>query len=169
MGKKFDLWSLPEVLIIHLKRFSYNRYWRDKIDTVIDFPVKNLDMTPYVINSSHGQAVYDLISVSNHYGGMGGGHYTAYGKSKIDNNWYYYDDSNVTQCNEENVCTKAAYVLFYQRRPHSKSQRNIPAAAGSAETSEAATSSHNGNVVNGGEAVMNGVGESDVDEDMEIN
>ena len=31
-------------------------------------------MTPYVINSSHGQAVYDLISVSNHYGGMGGGH-----------------------------------------------------------------------------------------------
>ena len=38
--KKFDLWSLPEVLIIHLKRFSYNRYWRDKIDTVIEFPVK---------------------------------------------------------------------------------------------------------------------------------
>ena len=38
--KKFDLWSLPEVLIIHLKRFSYNRYWRDKIDTVIDFPLK---------------------------------------------------------------------------------------------------------------------------------
>ena len=72
--KKFDLWSLPEVLIIHLKRFSYNRYWRDKIDTVIEFPLKNLDMTPYVINSAHGQAVYDLISVSNHYGGMGGGH-----------------------------------------------------------------------------------------------
>jgi len=169
--KKFDLWSLPEVLVIHLKRFSYNRYWRDKIDTVIDFPVKNLDMTPYVINSSHGQAVYDLISVSNHYGGMGGGHYTAYGKSKIDNNWYYYDDSNVTQCNEENVCTKAAYVLFYQRRPNSKSQRNIPAAAGSAETSQASSSLHNGNVVNGlnggGEASMNGVGESD--EDMEIN
>ena len=31
-------------------------------------------MTPYVINSAHGQAVYDLLSVSNHYGGMGGGH-----------------------------------------------------------------------------------------------
>ena len=31
-------------------------------------------MTPYVINSDHGKAVYDLISVSNHYGGMGGGH-----------------------------------------------------------------------------------------------
>ena len=41
---------------------------------IIIFPVQNLDMTPYVINSAHGQAVYDLLSVSNHYGGMGGGH-----------------------------------------------------------------------------------------------
>ena len=47
-----------------------------------------------------------------------------------------------------------------------KSQRNIPAAAGSAE---AASSSQNGNVVNGGDAAMNGIGGSDVDEDMEIN
>ena len=31
-------------------------------------------MTPYVIQPGHGQAVYDLIAVSNHYGGMGGGH-----------------------------------------------------------------------------------------------
>ena len=31
--KKFDLWKLPKILVIHLKRFSYNRwltyeYWR---------------------------------------------------------------------------------------------------------------------------------------------
>jgi hypothetical protein len=67
------------------------------------------------------------------------------------------------------LCTKAAYVLFYQRRPQSKSKKNIPAAAGAAETeTEATTSSlgHNGNLVNGdSEAAMNGVS----DEDMEIN
>jgi len=38
--KKFDLWSLPDTLIIHLKRFSYNRYWRDKIDALVEFPIK---------------------------------------------------------------------------------------------------------------------------------
>lgn len=168
--KKFDLWSLPEVLIIHLKRFSYNRYWRDKIDTLIDFPVKGLDMTEYVINSQHGKAVYDLISVSNHYGGMGGGHYTAYGKNKIDGNWYYFDDSSVTQTTEENVVTKAAYVLFYQRRSPNKGastsvpKRVIPAAAGSSETAAATTSSVH--LTNGGS--NNGV-MGDSDEDMEIN
>lgn len=35
-----------------------------------------LDMAPWVINANHGPAVYDLIAVSNHYGGMGGGHCT---------------------------------------------------------------------------------------------
>ena len=38
--KKFDLWDLPHVLVIHLKRFSYNRYWRDKLDTFVEYPTK---------------------------------------------------------------------------------------------------------------------------------
>ena len=33
--KKLDLWSLPEVLVVHLKRFSYTRWHRDKIDTQV--------------------------------------------------------------------------------------------------------------------------------------
>lgn len=60
--------------MISLKRFSYNRYFRDKIDLLVDFPVHGLDMSKYIINKSHGPAVYDLVAVSNHYGGMGGGH-----------------------------------------------------------------------------------------------
>jgi len=116
--KKFDLWMLPEVLIISLKRFSYNRFLRDKIDVLVDFPLKGLDMTPYVIAPTHGKSIYDLIAVSNHYGGMGGGHYTAYGKNRKDSKWYYFDDNNVTEATGK-VVTSAAYVLFYQRRSES--------------------------------------------------
>ncbi len=54
--------------------FVQNRYWRDKLDTHVDFPLEGLDMSPYIINGNHGNAVYDLVAVSNHYGGMGGGH-----------------------------------------------------------------------------------------------
>lgn len=38
--KKLDLWRLPKLLIIHLKRFSYTRWYRDKIETFVDFPVR---------------------------------------------------------------------------------------------------------------------------------
>ncbi|XP_076358594.1 ubiquitin carboxyl-terminal hydrolase 15-like [Tachypleus tridentatus] len=114
--KKFDLWSLPQVLIIHLKRFSYNRYWRDKIDTLVDFPIRGLDMTHYAIDPDHGPATYDLIAVANHFGGMGGGHYTAYAKNKETQQWHYFDDSSVSSASEENVVSKAAYVLFYLKK-----------------------------------------------------
>jgi len=31
-------------------------------------------MSRFVIKSQHPTAIYDLIAVSNHYGGLGGGH-----------------------------------------------------------------------------------------------
>uniref|UniRef100_A0A8B9J1N5 Ubiquitin carboxyl-terminal hydrolase n=1 Tax=Amazona collaria TaxID=241587 RepID=A0A8B9J1N5_9PSIT len=114
--KKFDLWSLPRILVVHLKRFSYSRYWRDKLDTVVEFPVRGLDMSEFVCDPRAGSYVYDLIAVSNHYGAMGVGHYTAYAKNKVNDKWYYFDDSSVSTASEDQIVTKAAYVLFYQRR-----------------------------------------------------
>uniref|UniRef100_A0A8C3VN36 Ubiquitin carboxyl-terminal hydrolase n=1 Tax=Catharus ustulatus TaxID=91951 RepID=A0A8C3VN36_CATUS len=114
--KKFDLWSLPRILVVHLKRFSYSRYWRDKLDTVVEFPIRGLNMSEFVCDPRAGSYVYDLIAVSNHYGAMGVGHYTAYAKNKVNDKWYYFDDSSVSVASEDQIVTKAAYVLFYQRR-----------------------------------------------------
>ncbi|CAG2175454.1 unnamed protein product [Oppiella nova] len=116
-SKKFDLWSLPKILIIHLKRFSYSRVYRDKLDILVDFPLQSLDMGEYLLNNPNNESkTYDLIAVANHYGGLGGGHYTAYAKNYHTGSWHYFDDSNVSVASEENVVSKAAYVLFYQRR-----------------------------------------------------
>ena len=43
--KKLDLWSLPEVLVVHLKRFSYSHRFRDKIDSLVKFPLHGLDLS----------------------------------------------------------------------------------------------------------------------------
>lgn len=55
-------------------------------------------------------------AVDNHFGGMGGGHYTAFCKNKVDNQWYNYDDSRVSPATERAVESRAAYLLFYRRR-----------------------------------------------------
>ncbi|XP_056132068.1 ubiquitin carboxyl-terminal hydrolase 15-like isoform X2 [Lampris incognitus] len=114
--KKLDLWSLPPVLVVHLKRFSYSRYMRDKLDSLVDFPLRDLDMSEFLINPNAGPCRYNLIAVSNHYGGMGGGHYTAYAKNKDDDKWYNFDDSSVSPASEDQIVSKAGYVLFYQRQ-----------------------------------------------------
>ncbi|KAF4079160.1 hypothetical protein AMELA_G00189890 [Ameiurus melas] len=124
--KKFDLWSLPRILVVHLKRFSYNRCWRDKLDTVVDFPIRDLNMSEFVCDPKAEPYIYDLVAVSNHYGGMGGGHYTAYAKNKADRKWYYFDDSSVSSATEDQIVTKAAYVLFYQRREGEGASRSTP-------------------------------------------
>ncbi|WIA28861.1 hypothetical protein OEZ86_011387 [Tetradesmus obliquus] len=114
--KKLDLWSLPEVLVVHLKRFSYTRWNRDKLDTQVQFPLAGLDLSRYVLHAQEQPPLYDCFAVSNHYGGMGGGHYTAFGQMPNDKKWFCFDDSRVEEISPEGVQSRAAYVLFYRRR-----------------------------------------------------
>ncbi|XP_058873480.1 ubiquitin carboxyl-terminal hydrolase 11 isoform X2 [Acipenser ruthenus] len=118
--KKLDLWSLPEVLIIHLKRFSYTKYSREKLDTIVEFPIRDLDFSGYLLpkRGKEGEppSRYDLIAVSNHYGGLRDGHYTSFARNKDNGQWYYFDDSKVSYATEDQIMTSAAYVLFYQRQ-----------------------------------------------------
>ncbi|XP_014257403.1 ubiquitin carboxyl-terminal hydrolase 15-like [Cimex lectularius] len=123
--KKFDLWKLPKVLIVHLKRFSYTRYRRDKIDDFVDCPISNLCMDKYVINEEKPSKVYDLIGVCNHYGNMGAGHYTASCKNKDNGNWYNFDDNMVSPIQTEKILTNAAYVLFYIAKDCNKPPDNL--------------------------------------------
>ncbi|KAJ1690524.1 hypothetical protein LUZ63_014679 [Rhynchospora breviuscula] len=122
--KKLDLWRLPEILIIHLKRFSYNRFIKHKLDTAVEFPIHDLDLSGYISRKPETVAEgviqqpsthYRLYAVSNHYGGMGGGHYTAHVFHEGGNRWNNFDDSRVSQISEESIKTSAAYVLFYRR------------------------------------------------------
>ncbi|GAB2272615.1 hypothetical protein Dimus_007437 [Dionaea muscipula] len=112
--KKLDLWRLPEILVIHLKRFSYSRYLKSKLDTYVDFPLFDLDLSGFIANKNGTSlSSYMLYAVSNHYGVMGGGHYTAL--VSHGNRWYEFDDSSVSPISEDKIKTSAAYVLFYRR------------------------------------------------------
>lgn len=117
--KKFDLWSVPRILVIHLKRFSYrNKYFREKLETLVSFPLRDLDLSRHIkgANNNDPAPIYDLYAVSNHYGSLGGGHYTAYALNKGSGKWYKFDDSYVTEIDSAQVISSNAYVLFYQRR-----------------------------------------------------
>ncbi|EAR83728.2 ubiquitin carboxyl-terminal hydrolase (macronuclear) [Tetrahymena thermophila SB210] len=124
--KQMEIYNTPKILIIHLKRFksgnvrNFGRYYFEsggkKINDLIDFPIENLDMTKYVLGSNGKPQIYDLFAVSQHYGGMGGGHYTACAQNFLNKRWYNFNDSHVSQSSAEQAVCSAAYVLFYRRR-----------------------------------------------------
>ncbi|XP_006895373.1 PREDICTED: ubiquitin carboxyl-terminal hydrolase 8-like isoform X2 [Elephantulus edwardii] len=111
--KKIEIWKLPPVLLVHLKRFSYDGRWKQKLQTSVDFPLENLDLSQYVIGPRNNLKRYNLFSVSNHYGGLDGGHYTAYCKNAARQRWFKFDDHEVSDISVSSVKSSAAYILFY--------------------------------------------------------
>ncbi|XP_065728775.1 ubiquitin carboxyl-terminal hydrolase 8 isoform X2 [Phocoena phocoena] len=111
--KKIEIWKLPPVLLVHLKRFSYDGRWKQKLQTSVDFPLENLDLSQYVIGPKNNLRKYNLFSVSNHYGGLDGGHYTAYCKNAARQRWFKFDDHEVSDISVSSVKSSAAYILFY--------------------------------------------------------
>lgn len=111
--KKLEVWKVPPILLVHLKRFSYEGRWKQKLQTSVDFPLDSLDLAQYVIGPKQNLKKYSLYGVSNHYGGLDGGHYTAYCKNVHKQRWYKFDDHEVTDISTSSVKSSAAYILFY--------------------------------------------------------
>ncbi|XP_077067179.1 ubiquitin carboxyl-terminal hydrolase 3 isoform X1 [Siphateles boraxobius] len=125
--KKFWIQKLPKVLCLHLKRFHWTAFLRNKIDTYVEFPMRGLDMKSYLLepeNSLPERGLYDLAAVVVHHGsGIGSGHYTAYGRH--EGRWYHFNDSTVTLVNEEAVLKAKAYILFYTEHSDQESQPKL--------------------------------------------
>ncbi|XP_028999716.1 ubiquitin carboxyl-terminal hydrolase 8 isoform X2 [Betta splendens] len=111
--KKLEIWKVPPIVLVHLKRFSYEGRWKQKLQTSVDFPLDNLDLSQYVIGPKQNLKRYSLYGVSNHYGGLDGGHYTAYCKNALKQRWYKFDDHEVSEMSTSSVKSSAAYILFY--------------------------------------------------------
>ena len=119
-NKKMEIFRCPPILILHLKRFRVRESGitvsnSSRMNRYVDYPIEGLDMSPYCKGTS-GSAIYDLYAVSNHYGSIGFGHYTAFAKNKNANSWYKFDDSSVSPILTSEICSSASYVLFYRRR-----------------------------------------------------
>ncbi|KAJ1984525.1 ubiquitin-specific protease doa4 [Dimargaris verticillata] len=137
-SKQLTITRLPDVLLVHLKRFSFQGPFRNKLETMVHFPVHDLDMSRYTLPTAMGMPgsaeamtatahtdttrqqsssafMYDLYGVSSHMGGLSGGHYTACVRNGFRGKWYTFDDSRVFECDESRVVTQAAYNLFYVR------------------------------------------------------
>ncbi|XP_042870141.1 ubiquitin carboxyl-terminal hydrolase 20-like isoform X5 [Penaeus japonicus] len=107
---------LPEVLIIHLKRFRHEYMFSSKISQYVSFPLHGLDLTPFLHKDCTSEVVtYDLYAVICHHGTAGGGHYTSYCQNWSNGRWYEFDDQYVTEVSPETVAKCEAYCLFYKK------------------------------------------------------
>ncbi|KZV70855.1 cysteine proteinase [Peniophora sp. CONT] len=129
--KQLTLSRLPPVLLIHLKRFSAKTHFTDKVDKLVDFPLRGLDLSSYVPSAVPQSSFspptglppedrsdpraqvppfkYDLYAVTNHFGSLSSGHYTAFVKSGQE--WRYCDDSRISRAEEKDVVVSLYFSL----------------------------------------------------------
>jgi ubiquitin C-terminal hydrolase len=112
--KKMTIYKFPPVLVVHIKRFTQ----KTKINTRVKFPTERLDMTAFsAVNQIEIAPIYDLYAVSNHIGGLNGGHYTATCLNPQSKLWYCFNDSLVSQTDPRELMKDGfPYLLFYRRR-----------------------------------------------------
>ncbi|KAM9332190.1 ubiquitin carboxyl-terminal hydrolase 2-like [Pholidichthys leucotaenia] len=119
--KRFSIQKFPQILVLHLKRFSDSNIRASKLSTYVNFPLKELDLREFASDISE-RPVYNLYAVSNHTGNTLGGHYTAYCKNPALGDWYSYNDSRVSPMSSSQVRSSNAYILFYELSPSSHSK-----------------------------------------------
>ena len=130
--------SLPNILVIALKRFEfdYNTMLKYKLNKYFEFP-HNLDMKDYLIEDhKETNTEYELTGITIHYGVADFGHY--YDLIKGPNNkWYKFNDISVSEFKEEDIPREAfgekelldedsskekesgknnAYILIYKKK-----------------------------------------------------
>jgi ubiquitin C-terminal hydrolase len=117
--KRLSFWSLPNVLIVVLKRFEMNAYGRvRKIQVPVDVPCNRADFSKHVHGYNPKSYVYDLFGVCNHHGGSPmGGHYTATIRN-ANGGWYACNDTAVKEvplASSDSIVSNLPYCLFYRK------------------------------------------------------
>ena len=115
----------PKVLIIILNRgkgIEFNVPFTYTIKLELNNIFINMENNPNFEGVDKNKKVeYELISVITHMGESSmAGHFIACAKSPVDNNWYLYNDAQVSKCDDplnifgESATSSIPYVLFYK-------------------------------------------------------
>lgn len=114
--QKFKISQFPPYLIIVLKRFTKNQFYTEKNPTIVNFPLTNLDMSPY--SSVEGMSVkYDLLANVRHEGKkLDDGFFKVHVHHRAANQWFDVQDLDVEKCIQQLIPVSESYLLLFKRQ-----------------------------------------------------
>ncbi|KAJ3272683.1 Ubiquitin carboxyl-terminal hydrolase 16 [Terramyces sp. JEL0728] len=125
--KRYMLYTPPQVLVLHMKRFSQKGVRVAKVNNHVSFE-QFLDISEFVAPPLHVDAKrerhvnsgnYRLYAVIVHTGNLNGGHYVAYirkhSAAEDKTAWQYCSDNLVRFTTWQEVAKCRPYMLFYEK------------------------------------------------------
>jgi len=117
--KKFTLTKLPKYLILFIKRFTNNTFFVEKNPTIVNFPVKGLDMAEFLdveSHDAHPNTCYDLVANISHDGepGAGKGSYHVHLLHKGSSQWFDLTDLHVKDILPPMITLSESYIQIWE-------------------------------------------------------
>lgn len=118
---RYRITRLPQYLILHMRRFTKNNFFIEKNPTLVNFPVKNLELKDYIpLPTPKGNeklhSKYDLIANIVHDGKPGEGSYRVFVQRKSEELWYEMQDLHVSDTLPQMVALSEAYMQIYEQQ-----------------------------------------------------
>ncbi|XP_078438182.1 uncharacterized protein LOC144708644 [Wolffia australiana] len=118
---RYRVIRLPKYLILHMRRFTKNNFFIEKNPTLVNFPVKNLELKDYIPlpapkDDEKLRSKYDLIANVVHDGKPGEGSYRVFVQRKSEEQWYEMQDLHVTETLPQMVALSEAYMQIYEQQ-----------------------------------------------------
>ncbi|XP_076807071.1 ubiquitin carboxyl-terminal hydrolase 39-like isoform X2 [Clavelina lepadiformis] len=117
--KRFEITKLPPYLIFYIKRFTKNLFFTEKNPTIVNFPVKNIDLEELVAaDAKCPNTCYDLMANIVHDGepNEGKGSYRVHILHQGSNLWYEMQDLHVTDILPQMITLSEAYIQIWALR-----------------------------------------------------
>ena len=129
------LHPLPPYLLFHIKRFSINKFVSERNPTIVTFPVRSLDMSPYVepnpsIHPPGDPIWYDLVANVTHEavrtrddsveGEAERKVWRVQLRDRAREEWLEIQDLFVERVATETLFTKESYLMVWERRRESR-------------------------------------------------
>ncbi|KAF8624228.1 hypothetical protein AX15_005992 [Amanita polypyramis BW_CC] len=124
--RQFKCQRLPQYIILHFKRFTKNVFVEEKNPTIINFPLRGLDLREYVDYPSETSALYDLVANVTHESVAGTTrdkentawkvHLRAAGGGGENERWFMIQDLIVEETRKEMIFLGEAVLQIWERR-----------------------------------------------------
>jgi len=120
--KKLEVVKLPRVLVLHLKRFAFdklcNRVQKVQAQITVKEGLDALNLSQYIHGYEGDPVFYDIIGTVNHHGpDATSGHYTAHCRNCVYDEWYTFNDDEVNRIGADTAWrAEEVYLVFLLRR-----------------------------------------------------
>ncbi|KAK9996840.1 hypothetical protein SO802_021526 [Lithocarpus litseifolius] len=117
---RYRVTRLPQYLILHMRRFTKNNFFVEKNPTLVNFPVKNLELKDYIPLPTPKEnqklcSKYDLIANIVHDGKPDEGYYRVFVQRKSEELWYEMQDLHVSETLPQMVALSETYMQIYEQ------------------------------------------------------